>query len=191
MGNAVMTSRQAAELDHAFERNGWTSADVKKMSEGETLAPLLSVINGFAEVNHIIDCDVDPYIPDGWKVEEHKKGGQFEWNPRKIELYLSPSQKDGKYINGNKFYKELEDEPVLNANVLDYFLANPRLIPEEWKKDSNCNIRHIFFWGTIYRHSDGSLCVRYLCWDDGRWYWRYRWLGLGWLAGDPSALLAS
>lgn len=33
----VMSARQAAELDHAFERNNWTPADVKRLSEGNVL----------------------------------------------------------------------------------------------------------------------------------------------------------
>jgi hypothetical protein len=35
--SAIMTSRQAAELDHAFERNGWTSGMVKGLSQGDSL----------------------------------------------------------------------------------------------------------------------------------------------------------
>ena len=30
---------------------------------------------------HIINCDADPYLPDGWKgVEEHQKGGSLIWD---------------------------------------------------------------------------------------------------------------
>ncbi len=47
---AIMTSRQAAELDHAFERNGWTAEDVKKVSGGELLASFLLVVRDRAEV---------------------------------------------------------------------------------------------------------------------------------------------
>lgn len=47
---AIMTSRQAAELDHAFERNGWTAEDVKKVSGGELLASFLLVVRERAEV---------------------------------------------------------------------------------------------------------------------------------------------
>ena len=46
----VMSSRQAAELDHAFERNGWTAADVKKLSAGDTLAQVLHVVRGNGSV---------------------------------------------------------------------------------------------------------------------------------------------
>ena len=29
---------------------------------------------------HLINCDADPYLRAGWKVEEHQKGGQFVWD---------------------------------------------------------------------------------------------------------------
>jgi hypothetical protein len=41
-----MSVRQSAELDHAFQRNGWTAADVKKLSQGRTLADVLRLIKG-------------------------------------------------------------------------------------------------------------------------------------------------
>ncbi|MFA6536495.1 MAG: hypothetical protein WC250_01515 [Candidatus Paceibacterota bacterium] len=48
--SAIMTTRQAAELDHAFGRNGWTSEDVKKLSAGNTLVQVLRVIRNQAEI---------------------------------------------------------------------------------------------------------------------------------------------
>ncbi|MBI1833963.1 MAG: hypothetical protein HYR90_04015 [Candidatus Andersenbacteria bacterium] len=178
---------QAAELKYAFERNGFTNADVKKMSSGDLLGRLLPVIRGNGEVNvikHLIDLDGNPFVPDGWKVEEHRKGGQLEWDPKRIQLYLSEHQKKG-YIRGERLREELADKPTPNANLLDYLLAHPHLIPEEWKGKA------IFFWGTIYRRSVGSLCVRCLYWLDSQWFWGYRWLGYGWNSNYPAALLAS
>lgn len=140
---------------------------------------------------HIIDCDTDPFVPKGWTVESHTKGGQLVFDPVKVKLYLSPNQQSGHYIEGNKLRKELANEPVLNANVLDYLLKNPYLIPEEWKWDEQGNTRYIFFWGTIYRNSRGSLYVRDLCWNDGSWIWGARWLGGGWGGSDPAAVFAS
>jgi hypothetical protein len=140
---------------------------------------------------NIIDCDADAVVPNGWTVESHKKGGQFAFDPAKIKLYLSTNQQSGKYIEGNKLRKELANESVLNANVLDYLLKNPRLIPEEWKKDASGNTRCIFFWGTIYRYSSGILYVRYLYWDDGSWYWSHNWLDSVWHNFSPAAVLAS
>jgi len=145
-------------------------ADAQLLVEGKTFQP------------HIIDYDADPYLPADWKgVEYHKKGGMFEWNPAKVYLHLSPNQQNGKTTKGNNLRKELKNEPVLNANVLDYLLDHPELIPEEWKDKA------VFFWGTIYRNSDGSLCVRYLVWRGSQWDWRCRWLGHDWRSCNPAA----
>lgn len=132
----------------------------------EKLRRVLCFVRGHAEVTqvtHVIDCDADPSLPcDDWQVEEHRKGGQFTWDPTKISLYLSESQRGEKYIEGNKLRKELAKKPVLNANVHDYLIRHPHLIPEELKVDENGDVRFIHFWGTIYRNPDGDLCVRNL-----------------------------
>jgi hypothetical protein len=155
----------------------------------------LALISGkedfFSEpIQHIVDCDAKPFLQNGWKVEEHKKGGQLMLDMSKVRLHLSPNQMDGKRIEGNKLRKELASESVLNANVLDYLLAHPDLIPEDWKKDERGNTRYIFFWGTIYR-TGGGLGVRCLSWHDGAWDWGNGWLDGDWGGGDPSAVLAS
>ncbi len=189
----VLDVDQASELKHAFKRNGFTKAQIKQLTSGDFLSGVRDVIEGRAELvvkKHLINLDADPMIPDGWKVEEHQKGGQFEWDASKVALYLDPSQQGGP-IEGNKLCKKLKGKNVFNAVLLDYLLANPHLIPEEWKKDENGNTRYIFFWGTVYRHSDGFLCVRCLYWDGDRWYWYYFWLGNVWIAHDPAAVSAS
>ncbi|MBI3074608.1 MAG: hypothetical protein HYY92_00090 [Parcubacteria group bacterium] len=138
------------------------------------------------EAPYPINCDTAPYIPDGWSVEAHHKDGQFVWNPNAVELYLADEQKEGRII-GTELRKKLQDKPVLNANVLDYLLKpkNQHLIPEEWKGKA------VFFWGTVYRYSDGNLCVRYLYWSVGGWFWSLYWLEHDWNAHDPAALRAS
>jgi hypothetical protein len=138
------------------------------------------------DTEHVIDCDAEPFVPEGWSVEEHRKGGAFKWNAEGVALHLDKDQKNGKYIEGNKLRKALGGKPVLNANIFDYLLAHPHLIPEEWKGKA------VFFWGTIYRDRDGRLCVRYLDWCGDGWYWDARWLGLSWRGGYyPAAVLAS
>lgn len=180
---------QANELKLAFRRCGYTNADVKKLSERDILGKLLSVLRGQANivaVKHIINCDVDPYLPRDWKVEEHTtRRGQFEFDPTKIILHLDEEQQIGGVIAGNKLREKLKGKPVLNANVLDYLLANPGLIPEEWKE------KFIFFWGTIYRDLRDGLCVRCLDWDGDGWVWSYFWLGDGFRDDNPCAALAS
>jgi len=164
---------------------GWEPEDFSNFSKDENLMRLvLGVVRGTHEIkgiDHIIDCNADPFIPDGWKVEEHQKGGNSTFDASKVELYLSKKQRSGS-IEGNKLREELKGKKVLNANVLDYLLANPKVIPKEW------NGKAIFFWGTIYRDSDGSLCVRFLRWGGAGWYWGSGWLGLGFNGGYPAAL---
>jgi len=180
---------QAHELELAMNRaGGWDGAIVKALSTGSKLADVRDVLLGRSEIKpaeHVIDCDADPFVPEGWKVEEHKKSGKVKWSKELIQLYLSAGQKDGKCIEGNKLRKELAVKPVLNANVLDYLLAHTELIPEEWKG------KYVFFWGTIYRDSDGSLGVRCLYWDDDRWSWSCIWLGDDFHDDNPAALSAS
>lgn len=176
------TGGQLNALVKILQKQGGSDA-VEKILRGEL---------GLAEPKlHIIDCDADPMIPfDGWKVEEHKKGDKLTFDASKISLHLNDKQKKGS-IEGNKLRKELADQPVLNANVLDYLMRNPQLIPDEWKQDEKGNTRYIFFWGTIYRHSDGYLCVRCLYWDGGHWQAGFNWLGLDRGSSSPAAVSAS
>jgi hypothetical protein len=154
---------------------------VAKMRSVERIA--IKPVEEIIPIKHVIDCDVDPFIPKNWRVKEHIKGGQLEWDPSQIELYLDEGQKDGKSIVGNKLLKKLTGKKVMNACVLDYLLDHPELIPEKWKSKA------VFFWGTIYRSSDnGSLCVRYLYWHGGRWYWRFGWFNDGFLDVCPAAV---
>jgi len=141
--------------------------------------------------NHEIDTDKNPNSPfDGATIEQHQAGGKLILDFSKINFYLSEKQKTGVH-GGHDLRKELEGKNVMNACVLDYLLANPHLIPEDWKKDSKGNTRFIFFWGTIFRHSNGDLFVRCLCFNSGKWQTDYRWLGDHWDVISPAAVSAS
>lgn len=113
--------------------------------------------------------DAQPFIPTGLFVEEHQKRGKFSFDPSKIELYLSKEQENNS-MNGNGLRKELKGKPVLNACILDYLLAHQELIPDSWKG------KNIFFFGTVYRDSDGSLFVRCLSWNGSEWCSYLSWL---------------
>lgn len=187
MSNLMLDVDQAGELKAAFRRGGWTNAEIKSLCEGDILAQVRKVILGRAEIKpllYLIDCDVAPYVLDGWKVEEHLKGGQYQWDPSKTQLYLSKKQKGG-VVEGNKLRQELAKQPVLNADVLDYLLQNPQLIPEDWKG------KYVFFWGTVYRNSRGNLYVRYLYWRGDEWRWVYNWLDNNFNNNNPAAVRAS
>ncbi len=178
----------ANELKMSFRRNGYTEADVKKLGEGDFLASVLKVLRGQCEIKdaeHVIDCDTNPFVPKGWKVEEHQKQGMVKWSKFLITLFLAEGQEDGKSIVGNELRKLLKGVRVMNANVLDFLLKHPGLIPDEWKGKA------VFFWGTVYRYSDGDLYVRYLYWVDATWRWSGHWLDRDWHVGYPAAVHAS
>ena len=202
MSDLMLDVGQAVELKEAFRRGGYNNAEIKQLSTGDTLAQVRDVLRGLCEikpVEHAVDLGVDPFLPDGWKVEEHqngkvvkleRKGSDLYLDGKKIDFYLSKKQKGGS-IEGNDLRKELTKMPVLNANMLDYLLKNPLIIPDEWKTDGDGNTRCLFFWGTVYRNADGSLCVRYLVWNGGRWGSNYGWLGVDWRSNNPAAVSAS
>lgn len=134
--------------------------------------------------SHIIDCDSAPYVPEGWEVFEHIKGGQLIWRLSEVELYLCRYQKTGK-IEGWDLRRVLQGIPIMNANVLDYLLANQHLIPEEWSD------KHLFFWGTIYRSSRGSrrkYHVRWLSRGVDKWAWCSDYLSSYYSARSPTVI---
>lgn len=182
----------AHKLGLAWETEGGTLADMNTFAEnGSLIRDLLAVLRGNAEiriVSHLIDCSAQPMIPEGWRIEPEDQiasrfQGELVWSPEKIRLHLDDAQKTGTIV-GNDLKKKLEGQLVLPANVLDYLIAHPALIPLDWKEKA------VFFWGTIYRNSVGSAYVRFLDWDGGRWCWSDDWLDNGWFGSIPSAVLA-
>jgi hypothetical protein len=192
MSDLMLDVDQAGELKAAFRRGNWTNAEVKRLSEGDLLAKVRNVVRGFSAITpilHAIDCDADPFIPDGWIVlpEDqlpNRVKGIFTWEPTKVKLYPSKKKKGDRYILGHDLREELANQSVLNVNLLDYLLKpeNQHLIPEDWKG------KYVFFWGTIYRSSYGSLYVRYLYWFDGAWGWGYGLLDDDFSSRSPAAL---
>lgn len=135
---------------------------------------------------YIIDTDAPPKIPySGWTVESHKGAGKVEWNPKKFQLCLSDKQRKGEYVKGFDLQEELESQTPMNANVLDFLLEHPELIPKDWKR------KYVTFFGTVYRHSGDLLFVRYWDWDDGALQSGYYWLGRDWSDQFPALSLAS
>ena len=182
----------ANEIVLTAQQNGMSLLQLRKLTKADTLKRCMEILEKEipAELKTdpnalIIDCDVSPSIPNGWSIEEHVAGGQLEWDPAKVELWLDKKQKNSNSITGKALRKKLAKKKVFNVNVLDYLLANPHLIPEEWKG------RYIYFWGTIYRDRDGCVVyVRYLYWGDDAWCWHYDWLGNHWYDCHPAAVLA-
>lgn len=117
----------------------------------------------------IINLDVDPFTPEGMKVEEHQGGGDFKYDSTKIKLYLSAKQQKNQMITGYDLLEEIKNKGAYNANLLDFYLKNQHLISKDWEDKT------IIFPGTIYRYS-GDLCVRCLCSGGKEYYWSCLWL---------------
>ena len=159
------------QLGNALEAAGYTSESVTEMrSNVPRLRDFLEVLEGTADVitrRHIIDLDADPRALHWCTIEEHIKGGSFEWDPAKVVLYRTPKQQEGdeERIYDDQFREEMKAKLPYNANLLDYLLQHPHLIPEEWEGKA------VIFWGTIYRLSshDDLLFVRVIVGGEGRW----------------------
>jgi hypothetical protein len=144
-------------------------------------------------LDHVIDCDAAPSNPwekMGVTVEEHKKGGSLRLDSSQIRLLLHEKQRKGSSIEGYKLRDALRGEAVLNANVLDDWIKNPHLIPEDLKKKTGDNFTYLYFWGTIFRFPEG-LRVRYLYWFNERAWAHYSRLTDGWTHISPAVLHAS
>jgi hypothetical protein len=82
-GKAVMSSRQAAELDHAMERNGWTASTVKLLSTGDNLTQILPFLEGRARIIDIRDL-IDPVI----QVDRSIKPTYPDWVGKVMDVEL-------------------------------------------------------------------------------------------------------
>lgn len=186
--SAIMTSRQAAELDHALERNGWTPELVKKLSQGCILSDLLPVLQGNAEVKiirHVVDCSDEATSAHKSEVIYHS--GRHTGDK---EVVISISG-DALYFHGGhvglfeykeyvgdsikELHTEIVQECTLNICVLYYLIKHQELIPESWKEKD----KFIFFWGTIRNYS--SPCrqelhrsVPFLRWLEGKWIYDFK-----------------
>lgn len=132
---------------------------------------------------HVIDLNAAPFVPPWATVDKHQTGGFFTWDPKQVELYLSPNQREEENhdsVLGFGLHCEIAEMPIFNANLLDYLLAHKDIIPEEWKRDEQGRIRYICFWGTIYRHNYRGRSypyVRCLYWSTNKWSSVAYWLG--------------
>lgn len=132
---------------------------------------------------HIIDLEKAPKIPNWGTLVEHKGKGKIDMSKQKFELHLEPEQKNGSIV-GNILKEKLGDN-VLNINIAQYFIDNPKEYPEEWKG------KYVHFWGTIIRDGVGDLVVPFLCEIGGTVVLGWLWLGDVWDRSYPALRFAS
>lgn len=182
---------EAIKFQNACNHNGLSECDREWLYTGDNLTQIRRLRRGYyalAIPEHIIDCNAAPRVPNDWKVIEHVKGGMWKWNPAAIDFYVDPSQKKRQkdeyvFTGGEQLHEVLKKMTLLNANVLDFLVANPHLIPDEWYEREPIN-----FWGTVYCDSSGPL-VRCLYYWGSKWESRYGWIKFACGGTSPAAVL--
>jgi hypothetical protein len=135
-----------------------------------------------------IDYRVLPSLVNMEIVEHHVRSNTDQIDVSKVELILTLKPSDNGSVGGEENLKRLRatGKRLLDVRVMEELFQHPELIPESWKK-----VGAVYFWGTIFRNSDGYRFVAYLCWDGVAWYWSSFWLDNAWRSLSPAASLAS
>ncbi|MEK7105931.1 MAG: hypothetical protein AAB895_01060, partial [Patescibacteria group bacterium] len=164
---------------------GWEPKDFSLLAKSEEKMKLiLGMLRGTHQIKNTkgaIDCDEAPHVPYDLTIEDHQKCGVIKFSFSKVKRYLSNKQKEGT-ISFKNLRQELSGKKILNANVLDYLLANQERIPADWREG------RIFFLGTTYRDSSGGRFVDYIYWGTHGWYRRNYRVSLGFSSLDFIAL---
>ena len=156
-----MGTGQAHELAMAFGRNGWTNADIKKLSEGENLIEILSVLRGDIELTPVKSYSrtfAPELIPKRWLVMPGEVAPS-EFDVSKLKLGNPFFRVGAKSISGEEVRK-IAVEVDCSLGLVDgkRILAEPNKIPAEFKR------YRILLPGTVLCSPDGKRyfpCLQY------------------------------
>lgn len=147
-----------------------------------------------------IDLDVNPTLPfGGATIKKHIGGGKMAviekridgvyLDGKKLTLHRSERQINGKTIQGYELLLEVENLPVHNATLNDFFVKNLAFVPEDWKMGADGNTVYIFFWGSLFLSPpDGRVYVRCGYWRDNCWVSGCRWIDIRFHSGYPAVV---
>lgn len=195
----VMSARQSAELDHAFERHGWTPADVKWLSSGDTLAEVLQVRRGNAEIKYRdsfretgeftfqIPALKRPTLEELQKEDPWIASIERDTSPEgPVTLKLVTVLRSGEdSIGGEKYEQRLA--PVTN-DALGYQQRN-WLIDNQDKVPARVRGKfYIDFPGIIVVNRDGYRHIPFAHGSGVCWYRHWGWLGSRFYSGGRIAL---
>ena len=124
----------------------------------------------------------------GWVKVEKKKDGLYV-DGKKVLLHLEEDQKSGA-IRGYKLRKVLARKNTLHPNIMDALFDYPRMLPEDYKQDSQGRTLSICFFGVIYSVA-GRQYVRCLYWNLSAWQRGYYKLVRDFDVQDPAAVSES
>lgn len=128
---------------------------------------------------YFVDCDTPPFTPPTFEVGDHKRNGPFLWSASRVQLWQASFQQVPRPLPATgprELYHLTKRRRTLNANVLDFLLENPSLIPSEWEG------KGIVFWGTTYRRRHtNEYVVAVLYQGNGQWERSLHEIGAAWL----------
>lgn len=166
-----------AKLIQALREEGFSMEETLSLAENRfLLRQLRRVIENqqkktqpvLSEVRKI-DLSASPYVPPGFELKDHQDQKLLKWNPfwnpgrfwflSSIDLGV-----DEKCTLSDVLMK-VDNHHALNANMLDFYLQEPELIPKELK---HCET---IFPATRYTNCREVSLVRILYCNSGSWDW--------------------
>jgi len=193
-----MSVRQAAELDYALVRNGWTPEDIKWLTAGTRLATFLRVCQGDAKIvpiQHILKrraFNLDDCFLPGWSIAElisQRHGTMLD--TRKIELKTYRQEGESRSASADRLRRIRKSSDVqLDGEDLTALMSEKgqRTL---WRMQERTSVSKIAFFGVILKSPSGDLYVPCLsCVQDGAmWLIEFELLDGGALGYCPSACL--
>jgi hypothetical protein len=159
------------DLVHEFclaaSEAGLTPEDLSKLRDIDILKDMREVAQGnftFTLAPGVIDCSLDPQVPENMEVLDHSRQGYVRWRSGCYSLYVDPRLTAGnEWVIAQRVRDTLKRERMANANILDFLLENQEFIPSWWTDD------RIHFFGTTYKLADGKIACRYMARENGKW----------------------
>lgn len=144
----------------AYSAASGTSKELDDLASNATLLEgILSVQRHASTIvpsDLVIDCDIEPFSPEGLEVDYHAGGGTLDLRTANIDVHRTDDQKTG-WVHGLELLRRLSlVDNLLTANVLDFLWVNPHHISGTWDRWEVC------FWGTIYKDRHNATYVRNL-----------------------------
>lgn len=115
-----------------------------------------------------IDCRGAPSSTKGFRWKENLKEDRIAVGARELYLY-QPGRATNPFMTVMTGYEFREyaqrGDHLLNAHLLDYFVAHPEHYPEEWKPWVDGKFRKIFFFGSVFETDNSLEAAACLFWD--------------------------
>ncbi|MCA9364270.1 MAG: hypothetical protein KC736_00005 [Candidatus Moranbacteria bacterium] len=140
-----------------------------------------------------VDRSIRLVYPDWVKTVMHleiEHTGPVEYDLTSVALWLHDSQKNGRFMEGNKLYEYLKEEKMLESCLS---LHDGEEIQKKgiavFRKFFQGNV--VFLWKSVVQSRRGLLSVPSLYESDGKVVMDWHWFGNDWNDDNPALRFAS